>query len=176
MRDGTMSSNPQKQVSLQRPAFAVAAGESRTGQLLNVVGDQISIKISSRDSNGAFTVFEDCTPPMAGPPLHLHYEQDEWWHILKGQYLFVVDGKDILAGPGDTVFAPRGRQHTFQNIGATPARALITAVPGGLDIFFEELSAAVPPGREPTGVVVSAIFKKHGLELLGPPLGVRKAA
>ncbi len=113
---------------------------------------------------------------MAGPPLHLHYEQDEWWHILQGQYLFHVDGKDIFASPGDTVFAPRGSRHTFQNIGTTPARALITAVPGGLDIFFEELSAAVPPGSVPDHDEMADIFAKHGLELLGPPLGARKAA
>ncbi len=51
-------------------------------------GDEVLVKISSRDTGGAFTVVEERTPSMAGPPLHMHREQDEWWHILEGEYLF----------------------------------------------------------------------------------------
>jgi hypothetical protein len=68
------------------------------------------------------------------------------------------------------VFAPRGSRHTFQNIGATPGRTITTVVPGGLDLFFEELEGAVPRGTDLDPAKVVPIFEKHGLELLGPPL------
>jgi hypothetical protein len=55
-----------------------------------------------------------------------------------------VDGREICARAGDTVFAPRGSRHTFQNIGSVPGRTLTTVVPGGVDLFFEELESAAP--------------------------------
>jgi mannose-6-phosphate isomerase-like protein (cupin superfamily) len=60
----------------------------------NVVGDEVVVKIASRDTNGTFAVAEGHTPPSGGPPLHRHFTQDEWWYILEGQFLFEVDGTD----------------------------------------------------------------------------------
>ncbi len=131
------------------------------------------MKISSKDTNGAFVVMESLVPPKAGPPLHLHHEQDEWWYILEGQFLFEVDGRQFQAGPGATVFTARGTRHTFQNIGDTPGRTIITVVPGGLDTFFEELTLAAPRGTVPDPAKLVPLFQKYGLELLGPPLGAR---
>jgi mannose-6-phosphate isomerase-like protein (cupin superfamily) len=79
--------------------------EPRDGRQIHVPGGDILIKISSRDTDGAFTLFEAQSLPQEGPPLHLHREQDETFRILEGQFLFEVDGQEILAGPGATVFA-----------------------------------------------------------------------
>ena len=155
-------------------AFTVEAGGSRTGQALPVVGEQMFVKISSRDTNGAFAVIEDYTPPQGGPPLHRHLVQDEWWYILEGQFLFEVDGKEIHVGPGMTVFARHGSCHAFQNVGTTMGRSLVTVVPGGLDIFFEEISKIAPSSAAQLDPkALAALFAKHGLELLGPPLAAR---
>src|SRR5262252_8365722 len=101
------------------------------GRPVYVLGAELKIKISSRDTNGAFAVFEGHTPPLEGPPLHRHRNEDEWWYILEGEYLFEVDGKEIYASAGATVFAPRGSAHTFQNIGHKPGWTITTVVPGG---------------------------------------------
>jgi hypothetical protein len=50
---------------------------------------------------------------------------------------------------------------------------MTTVVPGGLDIFFEEVAAATPHGTAPDPATMLPIFEKHGLELLGPPLAAR---
>jgi mannose-6-phosphate isomerase-like protein (cupin superfamily) len=173
-----MSTNNNSQTSsqVQAAAFVVEPGGDRLEGPLYVVGDDVWVKISSQDSNGAFAVMEGRTQSLQGPPLHLHHHQDEWWYVLEGQFLFEVDGRETHAGPGATVFAPRGSRHTFQNIGSTPGRYVVTVVPGGLDLFFEELSAAVPPGTVPDPAKLIPIFQKHGLELLGPPLAARRAA
>jgi quercetin dioxygenase-like cupin family protein len=152
----------------QREAFAMRAGEGRP---IDVLNNDITIKISSQDTGGEFTVFEGRTPPQGGPPMHIHHEQDEWWYVLEGEFRFSVGGEEILGRAGDTVFAPRGSRHTFQCISQAAGRLLTTVVPGGLDIFFEELSAAVPRGTAPDPAKVAPIFKKHGMELAGPPLG-----
>ena len=152
-------------------AFVVEADGDRLGRSLFVICDEISVKISGSDTGGAFAVMENRTMPMGGPPLHLHHEQDEWWYILEGRYRFVVDGREFEAGPGATVFAPKGSRHAFQNIGSTPGRTLVTVVPAGLDEFFEEMDAAVPRGTVPAIGVVVPLFEKYGMELLGSPLG-----
>jgi hypothetical protein len=105
--------------------------------------------------------------------LHLHLDQDEWWYVLEGEYLFEVDGAQLKASSGATVLARRGTRHTFQNIGTTEGRVLVTVVPGGLDLFFEELSTLFPKGAPLVHETLAALFRKHNLELLGPPIGAR---
>ena len=161
------------EVQSENAAFVVRAGADHVGGPLDVLGNDILVKISSKDTGGAFAVFEGHTPPLAGPPLHSHRYQDESWYIVKGRYRIEIDGETIFAGPGDTVFAPRGSRHTFQNIGTEPGITITTVVPGGLDDFFAELSAAVPRGTAPDPAIVLPLFKKYDLELLGPPLAAR---
>ncbi len=146
------------------------------GRPVHVLGADLTIKISSLDTNGAFTVFEGHTPPLEGPPLHRHRNQDEWWYIGQGEYRFEVDGKEIYASAGATVFAPRGSRHTFQNVGSEPGWTITTVVPGGVDLFFEELETAVPRGAVPDRAKMLPIFEKHGQELLGPPMRMRPVA
>lgn len=152
---------------------AAAVSRANEGRPVHVLGADLTIKISSRDTNGAFAVFEGRTPPLDGPPLHRHPDHDEWWYIVSGDYRFEVDGKDVYASAGATVFAPRGSRHTFQNIGAEPGHTITTVVPGGLDLFFEELDQAAPRGTVPDLATLRPLFEKHHQELLGPPLRAR---
>ena len=146
------------------------------GRRIHVLGNDVTIKISSRDTGGAFTVFEGVSEPLQGPPLHLHRDQDESWYIVDGEFRFEVDGQEIYASGGATVLAPKGTRHTFQNVGTTPGRILTTVVPGGLDLFFEELETVAPRGTRPVAAKMVPIFEKHRLELLGPPLAARSIA
>jgi mannose-6-phosphate isomerase-like protein (cupin superfamily) len=143
------------------------------GTRVFVLGAEITIKIASADTDGAFTVFEGETPPRHGPPLHRHADQDEWWYILDGEFRFEIDGQELMARTGDTVFAPRGSVHTFQNIGSAPGRTLTTTVPGGIDVFFQELEQAAPRGAAPDPARMMPIFVRHRQELMGPPLAAR---
>jgi quercetin dioxygenase-like cupin family protein len=163
------------------PVFANAPGNALVvnrgeGRSIDVLGNDVQIKIASRDTGNAFTVFEAQTEPLQGPPLHLHRDQDECWYILEGEYRFEVDGQEIYARAGATVFAPRGSRHTFQNIGTEPSRIITTVIPGGLDVFFEELAAVQPHGSAPDPAKILPIFEKHGVELHGPPLAARPLA
>ncbi len=151
-------------------ARAAKPGEGRP---VHVLGADLRIQISSRDTNGAFAVFEGRTPPLDGPPLHRHSNHDEWWFIAEGKYRFEIDGEEIFASAGDTVYAPRGTRHTFQNIGSEPGRTITTVVPGGVDLFFEELEQVAPRGAAPDPVRMLPVFEKYGQELLGPPLRAR---
>ena len=155
---------------MRRDAFVMEHGEGRP---VHVIGEDVTIKISSRDTGGAFAVFEGRTRPLHGPPLHRHRDQDEHWYVVDGEFRFEVDGQEILAGAGATVFAPKGSRHTFQNVGTARGRIVTTVVPGGLDLFFEELETVAPRGTAPDPAKMLPIFEKYNLELLGPPLAAR---
>ena len=154
-------------------ALLLASTETRSTAPLNILGDRVLIKLGTEDTNGNYAVMEITSPPQAGPPLHRHQREDEFFYILEGEYLFEVDGKEIKAGPGCSIFAPRGTAHTVQNVGFAPGRVLVTVQPGGLDLFFVDLDRATRGIKEPDPSVLVPIFRNYGLELLGPPMALR---
>jgi len=74
------------------------------------------VKLSGADTGGRFTIVEETTPSMSGPPLHQHSREDEWLFILEGKYRIQIGEQMLFAMAGDSLFAPRGIPHTFQNV------------------------------------------------------------
>jgi quercetin dioxygenase-like cupin family protein len=157
----------------KKQPIVVPAGESRTTAPLAIFGNEMWIKLSGQDTNGSYAIIEDRTPSQGGPPLHRHQREDESFYVLEGEYVFEVDGQQIQAGPGSSVFAPKGTAHRFQNTGATDGRLLIMVQPAGLDEFFRDVDRAAKGMTELDLGIIVPIFEKHGLELLGPPLPAR---
>ena len=151
----------------------VKPGETRNGNILNIFGDQVLVKLAGNDTNGELCVLENVIPFQAGPPLHRHTRENETFYVVEGEFLVEVDGKQFRAGAGDIAFAPRGTAHTFQNLSSKPGRMIVYAQPAGVDLFFAELSAATEGMRELDLSVIIPLFQKYGLELLGPPLAAR---
>ena len=154
-------------------AFVSQAGETRNSGVLDILGDEIRIKVAGSDTNGGYAIMEAITEPECGPPLHRHSREDESFFVIEGEFLFEVDGKQLRAGAGCAIHAPRGTAHTFQNVGETTGRMMVVVQPAGLDAFFEDLAGATKGMGQPDPSVIVPIFEKHGLELLGPPLGAR---
>ena len=64
----------------------------------------------------------------SGPAtLHVHYSDDEAWHVLEGQLTFRYSDRSETAGPGTTVFVPAGVAHTYT--AAPGTRYLIVLTP-----------------------------------------------
>ena len=60
-------------------------------------------------------------PPRAqGPPLHIHYHEHEEGTVVSGALSAEVDGRRIVAKPGETARLPAGRPHRWWNDGAEP--------------------------------------------------------
>ncbi len=65
----------------------------------------------------------------SGPDyLHVHYADDEAWHILEGTLTFRFRDRTVQAPAGTTVFAPAGVAHTYYEA-AGPTRYLIIMTP-----------------------------------------------
>ena len=66
-----------------------------------------------------------------GPPLHLHFDQEEWFYVMEGEVAFQVGEQRVHLRGGESVLAPRRVPHTFSSVAATPSRLLIAFSPAG---------------------------------------------
>jgi mannose-6-phosphate isomerase-like protein (cupin superfamily) len=64
----------------------------------------------------------------SGPSyLHIHYCDDEGWHVLEGCLRFRFEHGEVDAPAGTTVFVPAGLAHTYRV--TEPSRYLIFLTP-----------------------------------------------
>jgi quercetin dioxygenase-like cupin family protein len=140
---------------------------------LSVLGDVYRVVLSGDDTGGALCVIDQLLAPGGGPPLHRHSREDEAFVVLEGAVQFVVDGKELTAGAGAYVYAPRGSVHRFTNAGKGTARMIITITPAGLERMFAEIGTRLPAGSTtPTAVDEATIARvveacpRYGIELL----------
>lgn len=150
--------------------FKVDAGKSRNGKNMNLFeGDTFFTKVSTKDTDGSLYVFESIRVKEGGPALHFHYEQDEWWYILQGEFLFKVGDETFTAKAGDSVFGPRMVPHAFAKIGTGEAKLLMLFQPAGK---MEENFQAVSDGltSKMTPEERNEFRKKNGFEIIGPAL------
>jgi mannose-6-phosphate isomerase-like protein (cupin superfamily) len=105
----------------------------------------------------------------SGPPRHVHEKEDETFVILSGTCKIWIDGEETLAGPGQSVFIPRGTNHTFKVVGTEPSRHLVILTPGGFEEFFVEMAAGnfQIPADMPA---IEEAARRHNLVFTGPPL------
>ena len=146
----------------------VASGEDLFGAPRGLGISELSFKVMPKDENGLFVV-ENVFHAKGGPARHLHYEQDEWFYALEGEFLLEVGEEQVTLKPGESLLAPRKISHVWAFTGNSPrGRMLITFMPAGkMEAFFREATKAnAMPPQDP------ALWKTHGMELLGPPLKV----
>jgi len=166
----TTASHPDAAHRSSSRAIVLGAAEGRTPAPLNVVGEETLVKVGPADSDGQLAAFHLVAPPMSGPPLHVHTREDEWFYVLEGEIVFLIDGERTTVGPGGSVWLRRGVPHAYQNFTDRDARLLIVTTPGDFCNFFIEVSAAAPPGGMPEPEVFKAIDARYGITTLGPPM------
>lgn len=145
----------------------------RTYNVLNIL---MKFHAFPSDTMGKFCFVECLVPVGAGAPPNHHAGETEAFYVIEGQVGFMLNGEEILAGPGDHIAIPDGAVHAFQAVGDTPARLLIINAPGNMhDQFFTGIGEALPDGqtdlpqpREPDIPAVMAMAEKVGMTILAP--------
>jgi quercetin dioxygenase-like cupin family protein len=132
----------------------------------NPLGADLVFKARGEDTDETLCAFETVVSPGEGPPLHTHANEGESMYVVEGEMRFKL-GDEIVAAPaGSFVFVPRGTPHTWQNVGAGPARILIHFTPSGMERFFDGFAALEAPG--PTAF--ETVGAEVGVAVVGPPL------
>ncbi len=156
--------------SRETKGFFVANGADRKDNPLSIFeGDIFSTKVGTEDTEGDIYVFESSRVKEGGPTLHYHFNQDEWWYVLKGEFLIKVGEKTYEAKAGDSVFGPRMVPHAFAKIGEGEARLLMFFQPAGkMELFFNKINKGATKGM--TEEQQDKFREEHGFKRVGPPL------
>lgn len=87
--------------------------------ITNGNGEELTfVRLVENESGGLLEV-ENRVRPGAGPPMHVHYLQDESLTVIQGLMAAQMPGKEhTLHGPGETVTFRRGVPHRFWNAGS----------------------------------------------------------
>ena len=142
----------------------------------DVLGNVLKFLTFPSESNGKFAMVEAIVPKGVGAPPNHHAGETEAFYVLEGQVGFMLEGKEILAGPGDHIAIPDGAVHAFQAVGDKPARILIIKAPGNMhDKFFTGIGEALPEGQtdlpepqEPNIPHVMSVAEEVGMTILAP--------
>ena len=133
------------------------------------LGVQYRTILTTADSGGVMSITDSVSPPGSGPPRHIHHDADEIFVLMSGDCEFLLAGERFTRGPGQTVFVPRGTEHTFRVVSDIPSRHLTILTPGGFEGFFVDMAAG--QFRIPEDMpAIEESAKRHSLSFTGPPL------
>lgn len=139
---------------------------------------RVTIRRASADGADGFSIIEHLMPAGESPPLHVHHDEDEVFHVLEGELVVQVGGQRLRAGAGQTLLAPRGVPHTFRVESPAGARVVTVTTGAGFEAMVRALSRpAAAPGlpepAAPTASMIDALTRecaRQRIELVGPPL------
>jgi quercetin dioxygenase-like cupin family protein len=138
----------------------------------------ITIRVSEHEGSNGMSLIEHRAPFGHSPPLHVHSNEDEIFHVLIGELRVRVADRDICLRAGETLLAPRGIPHTFA-VESEGGATYLTVTSGG---DFERLVRSqgrpaqhdgLPVSVRPTPEQMAALeaaCKANGIALVGPPL------
>ena len=80
---------------------------------INKNGETLTITKSAIETNGEITEFEGTDEPGIGPPMHVHFKQEELVRVITGKMRVKTLSKKFSLNKGqEYVFAP-GEAHQF---------------------------------------------------------------
>lgn len=132
-------------------------------------GRDLIFKVTAEETDGALDYFIVEVGPNGGPPVHVHHRQEETIHVVSGRFKVRIGDEHHTVEPGGFAYMPSGIPHAFLNLTDQPAELIVVYTPGGCQKFYEELGPATRT-EAPDRHEIGAIFERHGMSLLGPPL------
>ncbi len=107
---------------------------------------------------------ENLVLPGAGPPMHVHYHQEEGFTVLEGRIGYQRLGEPVrFAEVGESLVFPRGQAHRFWNAGTGNLRCSAYLEPAdNIEYFLSEIfSSQARSGTGRPGLLESAYLMRR---------------
>jgi mannose-6-phosphate isomerase-like protein (cupin superfamily) len=133
---------------------------ARAGKVAPSIGSVSNrFMIDGGEAGGRFALVQHLFEPSAlAAPMHRHHDEDEYTYVLSGRIGAVLGGEEVVGGPGDLIFKPRGQWHTFWNAGNEPAAVLEIISPSGLEELFRSFEGFTAPPEPQTLAAMAAKY------------------
>jgi quercetin dioxygenase-like cupin family protein len=153
-----------------KKGFKVDSGKDRFNEPIKYRGvNPNDVKISAKDTDGQLSVFEYVGFQKIGPPLHVHFNQDEIFYVVEGEFLFQLDSEKMTLKAGDTIFLPQNVPHTWLQLSDKGKLVYLMQPAGQMEEFFKKMNELKGP---PTEELVQQIHQAHGMKIVGPPISL----
>lgn len=134
-----------------------------------VTRERIIFRQTARDTGGALAQADFFIPPGGFVAAeHIHPLQEERFEVLAGLLRGRAAGREVTAGPGETVIIPAGTPHVWWNDGQDELHALVELRPAlGAETFFASLFGLAQDGKTsprtglPNPLQLAVIMRAH---------------
>lgn len=134
----------------------------------NGAGERLTFTGRTAGPTGERVVGEARVAPGAGPPMHVHHQQDEVFTVVRGRIGYQRAGAaPRFAGPGETVVFRAGEPHRFWNAGDDELHCTAyIEPPGNVEFFLSALFASqqANAGRRPSLLDVAYLTRRYRSE------------
>lgn len=134
----------------------------------NGAGERLTFMRCAHGTAGMRLEGETRVEPGAGPPMHVHYLQEEGFTVVRGRLGYETgDGVLKEAGPGETALFPPGVPHRFWNAGDDELLCSAWVEPAGNTEFFLGAlfaSQKANAGRRPSLFDVAFLCRRYRSE------------
>ena len=127
-------------------------------------------------------MLEMTLPVGHAPALHIHDNLDDTWYILDGEMAVRCGDDQMVVGAGSLGVDAAGCPALVQSLGDRPARILTVHDNETFRDFVRELGTPAPdhvvpphPSFPPMDELI-AVFARHDLRPVGPPMTIDQAA
>lgn len=146
----------------------------------NGSGERLTFVDHIKNSKEDYLVVENVVQPKHGPPMHVHFKQEESVTILKGKIGVQVPGQEPqYYGEGETVTFKAGEAHKFWNAGDEPLTGRGYIKPAdNIEYFLTQIYASTKAngGKRPGTFDAAFLLSRYKSEfdMLEIPLFVKK--
>lgn len=98
------------------------------------------VTIGGNRTSNQFTIIEGLAYMDEGSGNHYHMNEDETYFIINRILQFYVDGQQLCAWPGATVYIPRNATQSLRNLNSKPWHGQILFAPSEIKTFIEEVT------------------------------------
>lgn len=146
------------------------SSSDKADRIFWLLGDIVTLKVTSKETGGKYSVWEIKAPPQSGPPPHYHTNMEEGFYVLEDKFSFQHNENFVNVSAGSFVHVSRCTVHKYKNTGDEVGKLLVIGIPAGFVDFFKELGVPVtdeknftppPDPYEIDGII--EISKKHGV-------------
>jgi mannose-6-phosphate isomerase-like protein (cupin superfamily) len=121
------------------------------------------VKATPQTGTQGAEMFRDTMPPGTSTGVHVHHQADEFFYVVSGKGLALVDGTELPVEADDIVFVPRGHDHRVKSSGPAPLELVfLVDRPGLAGDFREGRSNAIAKKRQLTLDERNRISEKYG--------------